>query len=66
MHPAFQIVAGGAQVAQFLRLHHLIGLGGGGNLGLFGGDVLGVDLGQLRLAGGDVEREFVVEVSVFS
>ena len=62
MDPAFQIVAGRAQVAQFLRLHHLIGLGGLGNLGLFGGDVLGVDFGQLRLARGDVEGQFIIEV----
>ena len=61
MHPAFQIVAGGAQVAQFLRAHHLIGLGRGGNRGLFGGDVVAVDLGQLGLARGDVERQLVVE-----
>ena len=46
MHAAFQIVAGGAQVAQLLRLHHLIALGGCIHLGLLRRDVLRVQLGD--------------------
>jgi hypothetical protein len=39
MDPALQIVAGRAQVAQLLRLHHALVLGRGLHLGLLGGDV---------------------------
>jgi hypothetical protein len=47
MDPAFQVVARGAQVAQFLRLDDLPVLGRGLNLGLLGGDGLGVQLSSL-------------------
>ncbi len=51
MDAAFQIIAGGAQVAQLLGLDDLVVFRRGGNLGLFRGDHGGVDLGQLGLSG---------------
>jgi len=61
VHPAFEIVARGAQVAQFLRAHHLIALGRGLHRGLPGGDVALVQLLQPGLARRDVERQLVIE-----
>ena len=61
MHPALQIVARGAHVAQLLRFHHLIVFRRGLDGGLCGGDVLGVDLFQLGLAGGDIKRKLVIK-----
>ena len=64
MDTALQIVAGGAQVAQFLRLHYAFAVGRGFDFRDFRGNDSGVEFGQLRLARRDVEGKFIVETSV--
>ena len=61
VHPAFQIVTGGAQIAQFLRFLHLIGFRSCLYLGLFGRDEGAVQICQLGLARRDVKAQFVIE-----
>ena len=62
MHAAFQIIPRGAQIAQFLGLHHLGGFVRRLNLGLFRGDVAGIQFGDPGLARRDVKRQFIVEI----
>ena len=62
MHAAFQIVTGGAQIAQLLCFDDLIILWRSLNCGLQRGDLGGVQLGKLGFTGRDVKRQFVVEI----
>ena len=62
MHTALQIVTRGAQVAQFLRFHHLIVFRSGLHFGFFGRDIRGVEVFQLFLTRRDVKRQFIVEL----
>ena len=61
INPAFQIIARRAQIAQFLRPHHLIGFGGGFHRSLARRNVGGVEVFQLGLARRDVEAQLVIE-----
>ncbi len=61
MDAAFQIIARGTQIAQFLRFHHLLLGWGGFHLSLFGGDGCAVQLVQLLFARRDTERQLVIK-----
>ena len=62
MNAAFQIIAGGPQIAQFLRFHHRLIFGGGLNFGLFCRNCRGVEVCNLGFARRDVKPQFVIEL----
>ena len=65
MHTAFKIVPRGAHVPQFLCAHNAVFFRRGLHFCFFFRDVICVQDTQLFFAGGDVKRQFVIEVQCF-
>ena len=61
MHPAFQIITRGAQIAQLLRDHHALIFGCTLNFCFFGRNVVCIQICDFRLTRCDVDRQLIIK-----